>query len=415
MNRLRLLALFLPLLLSASPSTTADASETPALLRVREVLASGEQPVRIVCFGDSVTGIYYHTGSLRAYPELIGEALAERHPKTEISVINAGISGHTTTNGLARLQQTVLVHKPHLVTVMFGLNDVAKGTLPLYRKNLAEIVAKCRAAGAEVVLCTPNAVSETPERPVAQVATFAETARTIARELSVPLCDPHADLGALREQNPEAWRLSMSDEIHPNLRGHRRLAESILRTLVGSDVALSDDAPVSPPLAFTLEKLRKGQPVRVLAMPPCDTQMGEALRAAVPGAHVETTAWPVVGLDRAALVKDASHRVRPFVPDLVVIAIPRSAAAEDAEAFIRTQMWIANHSLSRGPRGWDVVVVHPDVTEETGGETERGRDALIRAIVPAQDLPLVDRRPGDDRTADEILKAWVKALADRSK
>ncbi len=403
MNSLRLLALC-PFLFAFA---AGHAAETPALLRIREVLASGEQPVRIVCFGDSVTGIYYHSGSLRAYPELIGEALAQRHPETELSVINAGISGHTTTNGLARLQRDVLAHKPHLVTVMFGLNDVAKGTLPLYRKNLAEIVAKCRAAGAEVVLCTPNAVSQTPERPVAQVAAFAEAARAVALELSVPLCDPHADLGALRARDPEAWRLSMSDEIHPNLRGHRRLAESLLRAVTGSETVLPDDAPVSTPLAFTLAKLRKGQPVRVLAMPPFDALVDEALRAAVPEAAVETTAWPVAGLDRAALMKDASHRVRPFAPDLVVIAVPRAAAAKDTEEFIRTQMWIVNHSLSRGKREWDVVVVHPDVFEGSGSEAEKGHDAIVRAIVPAQDLPLVDRMSGDGRQAGEIFGEWI--------
>ena len=184
--------------------------------------------MRIVCFGDSVTGIYYHSGGRRAYAELIDETLAKRHPKTDVSVFNAGISGHTTTNGLGRLQQHVLVHKPHLVTVMFGLNDVAKGSIELYRKNLIEIVTKCRAAGSEVILCTPNAVSETPDRPVAKVAAFAEVARAVAREWVVPLCDPHAGLGALKARDPEAWRLSMSDEIHPNLRGHRRLTESLL-------------------------------------------------------------------------------------------------------------------------------------------------------------------------------------------
>ena len=223
MSSLRLGFLSL-LLFGASPLEAAD---TPALLRIREVIASGENEVRVVCFGDSVTGIYYHTGGRSAYPEVIRDALKARHPEGRVKVINAGKSGHTTTNGLGRIQQDVLVHKPHLVTVMFGLNDVAKGTIDLYRKNLIEIVTKCRSAGAEVILCTPNAVSETPDRPIAKVATFAEVVRAVAHQMSVPLADAHASLGALRESAAETWRLSMSDEIHPNLRGHRRLAEAI--------------------------------------------------------------------------------------------------------------------------------------------------------------------------------------------
>lgn len=386
---------------------TSFSAETPALTRIREVIASGEKPVRIVCFGDSVTGIYYHTGGRRAYAELLDETLSKLHPKTEVTVFNAGISGHTTTNGLARLQQTVLVHKPHLVTVMFGLNDVAKSTIELYRKNLVQIVAKCRAAGAEVILCTPNAVSETPERPVAKVAAYAEVTRSVAREFGVPLCDPHAELGALRESAPETWRLSMSDEIHPNLRGHRRLAESLARVITGGEVLLDDTDPVPGPLQFTLTKLQKGTPVKVLAMPPFDTLVAGALGKLFPNTTVTVIPWPTEGLSRYQLMKDAAHRVRPLVPDLVVVAVPRTAAAKDREEFIRTQMWITANSLSRGKREWDVVVVHPEVFAGGASGEEKETDALIRQIVPAQDLALVDRGADDTREAEEILREWI--------
>jgi len=401
-RRSALLALFV-----GAISCPASA-ETPALLRVREVLDSGEQPVRIVCFGDSVTGIYYHTGGRSAYPELLEAALKARHPGTGLKVHNAGVSGHTTTNGLARLQQTVLVHEPHLVTVMFGLNDVAKGTPELYRKNLVEIVRRCRAARAEVILCTPNAVAETPDRPVAEVAAFAGIARSVAAELEVPLCDPHGSLEALRENAPEDWRLSMSDEIHPNLRGHRRLAESLLLTIEGEEVTLPDTTPVAAPLSFTLTKLKSKLPLKVLAMPPFDGLVAGALQAKVAGASVSVTPWPVEGLDRPGLMKDASHRVRAMAPDLVVIAVPRKAAAKDREEFIRTQMWIASNSLSRGKREWDVAVVHPDVFEGPGSGADEENGALIRSIVPAQDLPLLDRADGDGREAGALLEEWIE-------
>ncbi|MCB1202768.1 MAG: hypothetical protein KDN18_00800 [Verrucomicrobiae bacterium] len=390
-----------------SSSRGDDQTTTPALQRIREVISSGEQEVRVVCFGDSVTGLYYHSGGRRAYPELIGESLAARHPVSKVTVINAGKSGHTTTNGLGRIQQDVLVHHPHLVTVMFGLNDVAKGNIDLYRKNLVEILSKCRAAGAEVILCTPNAVSETEARPVAKVAAFAEIARSVAREWKVPLADVHTSLETLRTEDPEAWRLSMSDEIHPNLRGHRRLAESILENIEGTEVSLSDSEPVPDPLAFTVERLKRNLPVKVLAMPPFDTFASASLSALHAGAQVSTTNWPVEGLDRRLLMKDAAKRVRPLAPNLVIVSIPRSAGASDTEEFIRTQMWIASNSLAYGKREWDVLVVHPDVFEGRGSETDRTNDARIRTIVPAQDLPLLDRLPEDNRPAEEILRDWI--------
>lgn len=388
-----------------------EAADTPSLVRIREVIASGENEVRIVCFGDSVTGIYYHTGGRSAYPEVIRDALAARHPEGRVKVFNAGKSGHTTTNGLGRIQQDVLVHKPHLVTVMFGLNDVAKGNIDLYRKNLVEIVTKCRAAGAEVILCTPNAVSETADRPVAKVAAFAEVARAVAGQLSVPVADAHASLGSLREREPETWRLSMSDEIHPNLRGHRRLAETLLGVIEGKAVTLSDEAAVRNPLAFTLAKLQKNLPLKVLAMPPFDAIAEEALKSLHPGAGLTVIPWPVEGLDRRTLMKDAAHRVRPLAPDLVILSVPRAATAKDTEEFIQTQMWVANNSLSRGAREWDVVVVHPDVVEAPANETETNHDRLIREIVPAQDLGLVIREIKDQGSAQEVFSDWLRSVA----
>lgn len=410
MSSLRLC--FLSLLLFGT--FALEGADTPALVRIREVIASGENEVRVVCFGDSVTGVYYHTGGRSAYPEVIRDALKTLHPDSRVKVINAGKSGHTTTNGLGRIQQDVLVHKPHLVTVMFGLNDVAKGNIDLYRKNLIEIVTKCRAAGAEVILCTPNAVSETSDRPIAKVAAFADVARAVAGQLSVPLADAHASLGALRKSAPEIWRLSMSDEIHPNLRGHRRLAETILAVIEGKEVALSDAEPVPAPLSFTLAKLQKNLPVKVLAMPPFDGLVAEAIAAVHPGANVTVMPWPTEGMNRYTLMKDAAHRVRPLTPDLVIIAVPRAATAKDTEEFIRTQMWIAANSLSRGTREWDVVVVHPDVFEGPPSDAEKVYDQLIREIVPAQDLGLVAPEIKDGEEPGRILVEWLRSAASSS-
>ena len=93
------------------------------LRKTPEKLAAG-QSVKVVCLGDSVTGIYYHTGGRRAYPEMLQLALRMTYPNAEVTVVNAGISGNKTQDGLSRIQQDVLDHRPDLVTVMFGLNDL---------------------------------------------------------------------------------------------------------------------------------------------------------------------------------------------------------------------------------------------------------------------------------------------------
>ena len=102
--------------------------------------------------------------------------------------------------------------------------------------------------------------------------------------------------------------------------------------------------------------------------------------------------------------QDAAKRVRAMKPDLVLIAVPRSAGAASAEEFIHSYSWIMNHSLSFSYQQWDCVIVHPSVADPGGGDADH--DALVRRLVRAQDLHLVDR-PKDSRTGSaKILEDW---------
>ena len=99
---------------------------------------------------------------------------------------------------------------------------------------------------------------------------------------------------------------------------------------------------------------------------------------------------------------DAAKRVRSMKPDLVLIAVPRTAAAASPEEFIHSYSWIMNHSLSFSHRQWDCVVIHPTVADVA----EARHDALVRRLVRAQDLHLVDR-PADSRSGPtEVLQTW---------
>ena len=59
-----------------------------APLKTAALLAAGKEPVRIVCIGDSITGVYYHSGGMRAYPEMLQIALQKLHPKAKVIVRN---------------------------------------------------------------------------------------------------------------------------------------------------------------------------------------------------------------------------------------------------------------------------------------------------------------------------------------
>src|SRR5687767_2305179 len=201
----------------------ANGEEPPSVDGVLKRLAAGDA-TRIVCFGDSITGAYYHTGGDRAWCDMVGLAVQRVYPQARLEMVNAGISGNTTTAGLARMEKDVVARQPHLVVVMFGMNDVARLPRNDFTANLSTVIRRSHAAGAAVILCTPNAVYENPGRPMAKLAELSERVRTLAKEQSLPIADCFAETAALKERDLLAWMLGMSDEIHPNMNGHRHMA-----------------------------------------------------------------------------------------------------------------------------------------------------------------------------------------------
>lgn len=371
-----------------------------------QLLQTG-QPVTIVCLGDSITGVYYHTGGRRAYPEMLQIALERIYPEARITVHNAGISGDTTGGALARLNRDVLAHRPHLVTVMFGMNDLVRLPLDEFKQNLKEIGTRCRQAGAEVLLCTQNSVMETPTRPGARLAEFTQAIRDVGREESLGVVDCFALYEAVRASDTLEWTLLHSDEIHPNMDGHKRLAEAIAQSVSGKEVSLKDVGPPEPAMWHTRELLAAGKPVKVLAMPPYDQWIGPALTALYPDAQVTVSCWPTEGQSLAEL-ELAAQKVRAMAMDLVVIAVPASASADTPEEFHRHYSWIMNWSLSFGVQQWDVIVALPSTARTDLTATERRDDELAHRLVVAQDLHRITPPEGDTTPLPELLSAWLK-------
>src|SRR5690606_24970508 len=182
-----------------------------------------------------------------------------------------------------------------------------------------------------------------------------------------------------RAHDPLDWRLLMSDEIHPNMDGHQRIAEQLARTITGARVSLDDVGPPQPLLQHIRSQVDAGKPLRVLAMQPLDTLVAAALKEIAPEAHVELTPWAVEGMTLPQIEQDAKARVRMLEPNLVVLTIPDAASAQSTEDFVRSAAWTMNYSLSFGPPGWDCVVVHPAVIAATDQPSER--HTLLRRLV----------------------------------
>jgi lysophospholipase L1-like esterase len=413
------------LLTFVAGSACAAASGAP---QTERLLAGGAEAVRIVCFGDSITGVYYHTGGLRAWPELLELALRQEFPKAAVKVFNAGISGNTTTAALVRMQRDVLDRKPHLVVAMFGMNDLAYGPADAakdaaqkaaYRANLEEIVSRSRAAGAEVLLMTPNSVypEAAPARPPERLAEFAGSLRDVGAALNVPVVDAFAEYERLRRDDVGRWRQMMSETIHPSQSGHQVFAELVAGAICGRAVVLRGLAPSQPCLRHTATALKAGGPVTVVVADTVQDDVCAALRAAVPGVELVPVVWPVKGQSLAQLeawakgIRQQAKRVLvvgSFSPEAVVCS-----ASE--EAFVRQAAWVANHALAFGRREWDVVFVAPTVAGPDLTPEQRAGAALVQGMVEAHDLVWVEP-PGADSTARQAaLRDWFRRELEASR
>lgn len=398
----------LVLLFSATPQTGAASTALP---KTTELLESGKAPCRIVCFGDSITGVYYHTGGQRAWCDMLGIALQRLYPKAKLQMINAGISGHTTVHALQRIGRDVLAKRPNLVVVMFGMNDVTRVPQQTYEQNLRGIVARCRGVGAEVILCTPNSVyAEDPGRPMPKLAAYAETVRKIAKDMGVPLADCWKAYEDLRAKDPLAWKLLMSETIHPNMHGHKRFAEVIAKIISGRTVSLDDVRAAEPCVPHLLRLLAKGKPVKLITMEPFDQIMPRVLKLLSPASKVSVTTWPAKGKTLTE-IEAWGKNVRGRKPDLVVVAVPNEALPKgeaNREKLVRSYSWVLNHALPFAGRAWDAVAVLPNVAQPGLTAGDQPNDRIVRKVILGQDIGAIDRPLGNDSPAEDIVLRWLR-------
>jgi acyl-CoA thioesterase-1 len=111
--------------------------------------ARAETPVRIVALGDSLTAGYGLMAG-DAYPAKLQAALRARG--YNVTIANAGVSGDTSAQGLARVDWSV-PQGTQAVIVEFGANDMFRGVPPATVKhNLEAIIQKLKARHIEVML-----------------------------------------------------------------------------------------------------------------------------------------------------------------------------------------------------------------------------------------------------------------------
>ena len=187
------------LILLASLSFTATAAAAGTLL----------------VFGDSLSA-GYGIRQEAAWPSLLQKRLAEK--RVDYSVVNASISGETTSGGRSRIAEAIGRQRPSIVIIALGANDGLRGLpVPAMKENLTAMIRAARTAKARVVLVgmrlPPNYGPYADEFHKA----YAELARSEKVALVPFLLDGIAD-------QP---RLFQSDTIHPTAEAQPKLLDNV--------------------------------------------------------------------------------------------------------------------------------------------------------------------------------------------
>jgi acyl-CoA thioesterase-1 len=133
-------------------------------------------------------------------------------------VVNASITGDTTTGGRGRLPRALKVHQPAVVVIELGGNDGLRGTpIAVIRDNLTEMITLGRAAGARVVLASMRLPPNYGGRYTAE---FEAVYSDLARKHGVALIPFILDGVALDR------RLMQADGVHPNAAGQSKILDN---------------------------------------------------------------------------------------------------------------------------------------------------------------------------------------------
>ncbi len=186
------------------------------ILFLFNLLTANAKANTILFLGDSLTeGL--GVSKEDAFPKLV-ETLIQTELKKSIIVINGGVSGSTTSDGLARLKW-YLKKKPYLVFVALGANDGLRGLdLKQSQKNLEEIIKYAQEANAKVLLAgmliPPNYGPE-----------YSERFKKMYQELQVKY--KLKSMTFLLDGVAGQKELNQRDGIHPNEKGHKVIAKKV--------------------------------------------------------------------------------------------------------------------------------------------------------------------------------------------
>lgn len=198
--------------------------------RIQKLL-KGDDPIRWLFYGDSITHGIVHTSGWRDYPQLFNERVRTELKRSHDLVLNTAISGNTTLNLLEEFDWRVSQFKPDVVFLMIGMNDSAetsKVNLENFEINLNTLGERIEALGAITVYQTTCPIL--PQANAIREPFFngyMDVIRRVAIQRNAPLID-HTKFWIEHARQYPYW---LSNAFHPNADGHRAFAYFLYREL----------------------------------------------------------------------------------------------------------------------------------------------------------------------------------------
>ena len=186
------------------------------------VPAQGARPT-ILVVGDSLSAEYgIPRGS--GWVALLEKRLAEQ--KLSYQVVNASISGDTTSGGRSRLPALLAQHRPRVVVIALGGNDALRGLpLDMTQANLTEMARAAQAAGAKVLIA---GIAVPPNYGRKYGEDFVRLFGTVAKAQGAALV-PFLLAGVA--DGPDADEMFQPDRIHPKAQAHPRMLDNVWAVL----------------------------------------------------------------------------------------------------------------------------------------------------------------------------------------
>ena len=167
----------------------------------------------ILIVGDSISA-GYGINPEQGWVQLLQKRLDQQYPKQH-KVVNASVSGETTSGALARMPKLLQSYKPDVVVIELGGNDALRGQPPqMIQKNLGQLVQQSQQANAKVILF---GMKIPPNYGTAYSQTFENNYKVISQQYKIKLL-PFFMQGIAGHKD-----LMQNDQIHPNAK-----AQSIL-------------------------------------------------------------------------------------------------------------------------------------------------------------------------------------------